>query len=55
MLLEGEYGLDDLFVGVPAKLGRGGIEEVIEVALTDAERSALESSAAAVRELIDLL
>ena len=51
VLLEGEYGLRDLFVGVPARLGRGGVEEVLEVALTDAEQAALNDSAAAVREL----
>ena len=52
VLLEGEYGLRDLFVGVPARLGRGGVEEVLEVALTEAEQAALNDSAAAVRELI---
>ena len=39
--LEGEYGLDGLFLGVPCKLGRNGLEEIIEVDLTDEERSAL--------------
>jgi malate dehydrogenase len=53
--LDGEYGLNDLFVGVPATLGRSGMEGVIEVELSDAERAELESSAAAVRELMELL
>jgi len=53
--LEGEYGIHGLFVGVPVKLGKGGIEEVIEVALTDEERSALEESADAVRSLVETL
>lgn len=48
--LEGEYGLSGLFLGVPCKLGRGGLERVIEVELTADERAALERSADAVRE-----
>ena len=48
--LEGEYGMSGLFLGVPCKLGRNGLEKVIEVELTDAERAALEKSAEAVRE-----
>ena len=48
---EGEYGLSGVFVGVPAKLGRGGVEQIIEYELTPGERAALEASAAAVREL----
>jgi malate dehydrogenase len=48
--LQGEYGMRDLYLGVPCKLGRGGLEKVIEVELTDAERAALEKSADAVRE-----
>ena len=48
--LEGEYGMRDLFLGVPCKLGRGGLERVIEVELTADERTALEKSAEAVRE-----
>ncbi len=51
--LRGEYGLEDLFLGVPVKLGRGGVEEVLEVDLTDEERSALERSAADVRETME--
>jgi malate dehydrogenase len=53
--LEGEYGIHDLFVGVPVKLGRRGIEMIVEIALTDAERAALGRSAQAVRELVDKL
>jgi len=48
--LEGEYGMSGLFLGVPVKLGRGGMEQVIEVQLTPDERAALEKSAEAVRE-----
>jgi malate dehydrogenase len=47
--LQGEFGIRDVFCGVPCKLGRGGLERVIEIALTDAERAALLESAAAVR------
>lgn len=53
--LEGEYGLEGLFLGVPCKLGRGGVEEVLEVSLTDEESRALEASAADVRETMRLL
>jgi len=53
--LEGEYGLDGLFVGVPVKLGRGGIEEVVELELSEPERAELERSAQAVRELVEAL
>jgi len=53
--LEGEYGIRGLFVGVPAKLGSRGVESVLEIPLTQAERSALEGSAAAVKELVDKL
>src|SRR6185437_5566448 len=48
--LAGEYGMKDLFLGVPCKLGRNGLERVIEVQLTADERTALEKSAEAVRE-----
>jgi malate dehydrogenase len=48
--LEGEYGMSGLFLGVPCKLGRNGLEGILEVALTDEERTALEKSAEAVRE-----
>ena len=48
--LQGEYGMKDLFLGVPCKLGKGGLQKVIEVELTKDERAALEKSAEAVRE-----
>jgi malate dehydrogenase len=53
--LEGEYGIDGLYMGVPVRLGAGGIEEVLELELTDDERGALQKSAAAVREVVDIL
>ncbi|GCE11254.1 malate dehydrogenase [Tengunoibacter tsumagoiensis] len=53
--LEGEYGLNHLFVGVPAQLGSKGIEKIIEIELTDSERAALQKSASAVQELVDVL
>jgi malate dehydrogenase len=53
--LQGEYGLNDLFIGVPVKLGAGGVEEIIEITLTADEKSALQNSAAAVQELKDVL
>jgi malate dehydrogenase len=48
--LEGEYGMEGLYLGVPCKLGRAGLEQILEVELTDDERQALEASAEAVRE-----
>ncbi|MBW2514347.1 MAG: malate dehydrogenase [Deltaproteobacteria bacterium] len=51
--LEGEYGIRDLFIGVPVKLGAGGVEEVIEIQLTEDEAAALMKSAAAVQGLKD--
>jgi malate dehydrogenase len=53
--LEGEYGINGLFVGVPVKLGANGIEEIIQINLTTEERAALQKSAAAVQELVNLL
>jgi malate dehydrogenase len=53
--LQGEYGMKDLFLGVPCKLGRKGLEKVIEVELTADERAALEKSAEAVREPMRVL
>jgi len=53
--LEGEYGISNQYVGVPVKLGGKGIEQVIEISLTADERVALHRSAAAVKELTDLL
>jgi malate dehydrogenase len=53
--LEGEYGVNGLFVGVPVKLGARGIEQIIEIKLTPEEKAALDKSAASVRELINVL
>jgi len=54
-LLQGEYGIDNLFVGVPVKLGAGGVEKIFELALTEEESAALKKSAAGVKELVDLM
>ncbi len=53
--LEGEYGVDGLFVGVPVILGAGGMEKVWELNLTDSEQAELKASADAVQELVDIL
>ena len=53
--LEGEYGTDGLYMGVPVKLGAGGIEEIVELDLTEQERSWLDESAAAVRDVVSVL
>jgi malate dehydrogenase len=53
--LEGEYGIHGLFVGVPVKLGTAGIEQIYEIKLTPEEDAALKKSAAAVKELVDVL
>jgi malate dehydrogenase len=53
--LEGEYGIDGLYMGVPVKLGARGIEEIVELELTDDERQALNTSADAVREVVGVL
>jgi malate dehydrogenase len=50
--LQGEYGINDLFVGVPIKLGAGGVQDIIELSLQPDERAALEKSAAAVKDLV---
>jgi malate dehydrogenase len=54
-LLQGEYGIDDLYMGIPVKLGAAGVEEIVELELTAEERSALEESAAAVRDVVSVL
>jgi malate dehydrogenase len=54
-LLQGEYGIEDLYMGVPVKLGAGGVEGIVELGLTEAERSALDESAAAVRDVVAVL
>ncbi|MBI4589593.1 MAG: malate dehydrogenase [Candidatus Rokubacteria bacterium] len=53
--LDGQYGIKGLYVGVPVKLGRGGVEQVIEITLTPEEDAAFKKSAAAVRELVEKL
>jgi malate dehydrogenase len=53
--LEGEYGIDGLYMGVPVKLGAAGIEEVVELELTEDEQTALQESADAVREVVGVL
>jgi malate dehydrogenase len=53
--LEGEYGVNGLFVGVPVKLGARGVEEIIQIKLTPDEKAALDKSAAAVRELVGVI
>jgi malate dehydrogenase len=53
--LEGEYGIDRLYMGVPVKLGAGGIEEIVELDLNEQERGWLEESAAAVRDVVGVL
>ncbi|RED93389.1 malate dehydrogenase [Marinoscillum furvescens] len=54
-LLEGEYGLSDISIGVPAIIGKNGIEQIVEIELDDAEKAKLEESAAAVRKTNGLL
>jgi malate dehydrogenase len=53
--LEGEYGIQNLYVGVPCKLGARGLEQIIEINLTTEERIALQKSAASVQELVNVL
>jgi malate dehydrogenase len=53
--LEGEYGINGLFVGVPCKLGAKGLEKIIEIKLTDEEQAALKKSAGAVQELVKVI
>ena len=55
VLLQGEYGVNDLFVGVPVKLGKKGVEKIYEIKLDDGEKSALKKSADAVEELVNVL
>jgi malate dehydrogenase len=51
--LTGEYGMKDLYVGVPVVIGAGGIEKIVEIQLNASEKAAFEKSCAAVRELVD--
>ena len=53
--LEGEFGIKGVYVGVPAQLGAKGVEKIWEIQLTDAEKAALHKSAAAVKELVDIM
>jgi malate dehydrogenase len=53
--LEGEYGIDGLYMGVPAKLGREGVEEILELELSGEEQAALQASADAVRDVVGVL
>ena len=55
VFLTGEYGINDLFVGVPVKLGAAGVEQIIQVNLTESEKAALHKSAGAVKELVDVI
>ena len=55
VFLQGEYGIRDLFVGVPVKLGARGMEQIIEIKLTPEEDAALKKSAASVKELVDVI
>jgi malate dehydrogenase len=55
VFLQGEYGVKDVFVGVPVKLGVRGIEKIIEITLTPEEDAAFKKSAAAVKELVDVI
>jgi malate dehydrogenase len=52
-LLRGEYGLHDLYIGVPVVIGAGGVERVVEIALTPDEKAAFDKSCEAVRRLIE--
>ena len=55
VFLQGEYGIRDLFVGVPVKLGAKGVEQIIEIKLTPEENAALQKSAGSVKELVDVI
>lgn len=55
VLLKGEYGIDGLYIGVPCKLGRNGLEQIIEITLTDEEKARLQHSADAVQKLVDTM
>jgi malate dehydrogenase len=53
--MQGEYGLEDMFFGVPVQLGRSGVEKIVEYKLDAEEKAALEKSASAVKESIDVM
>jgi malate dehydrogenase len=52
-LLNGQYGVNDLYVGVPVVIGAGGIERIVEIALNAEEKAAFDKSCTAVRELVE--
>ena len=54
-LLEGEYGMNGVYLGVPAVLGKNGLEKIIELKLNDDEKALLEASSIAVKEVMDVL
>ena len=54
-LLQGQYGVKDLYVGVPVVIGAGGVERIVEIELDREEQAAFDKSAAAVRELIEVV
>ena len=51
--VDGQYGLDGLYVGVPVLIGAGGVEKIVEIALDDADKAGLQVSVDAVKELLD--
>jgi malate dehydrogenase len=53
--LQGEYGLKDIYLGVPVVLGKNGIEKIIELQLNDSEKALLDASAKAVKEVMNVL
>jgi malate dehydrogenase len=53
--MSGEYGISDVYLGVPARLGKEGVKEIVELPLTDTEAAALTEAAAAVKEKVDEL
>ena len=55
VMLKGQYGYNGLYIGAPAVIGKGGVEKIIEINLTEGEKKELEVSAAAVKELVELL
>jgi len=55
VFLQGEYGVSNLFVGVPVKLGARGVEQIVQIELTAEENAALQKSAGAVKELVDVI
>ncbi|MYE02864.1 MAG: malate dehydrogenase, partial [Alphaproteobacteria bacterium] len=52
--LDGEYGVNGLYVGVPAVIGAGGVERVVEIRLSESDRAAFDKSVASVRELVEV-